>query len=255
VIANKAQLLSQFDAEVRRDIVAEPGIRVERTARVVRIAGLWNCILYAELSAESADAEIKLQQEHFRALRLQFEWKVYAHDSPADLETRLQRAGFGPQEQETFLIYDLDAGIPGGDTPPGIDIRRIDNSAGLADLARVGEHAFGVDYSAFSDAFLARLPLNTVDFYVAYKDTEPVSAARLEMPPNATFAGLYGGGTVPAYRRKGIYRALVAIRAQAALRRGYRFLNVDAAAASLPILERLGFVPLSTTRSWLWTPT
>jgi hypothetical protein len=55
VIANKAQLLSQFDAEVRRDIVAEPGIRVERTARVVRIAGLWNCILYAELSAESAD--------------------------------------------------------------------------------------------------------------------------------------------------------------------------------------------------------
>jgi len=251
---NKDQVLADFDAQVRRDIMAEPGIRVERASRVVRIAGLWHCVLYSELSVESADAEIRRQLEHYRALGLQFEWKVYAHDEPADLEARLQRAGFMPQDDETLLVFDLNDGIPGNDPPPGIEIRGVFDAAGLADLVRVGEHAFGVDYSALNDAFLARLPLGTVNFYVAYKNTEPVSAARLEMPPNAEFAGLYGGGTVPAHRRCGIYRALVAARAREARSRGYRYLSVDAANASLPILERLGFTQLSTTRSWIWNP-
>jgi hypothetical protein len=49
------EILSLFDKQVRRDIVAEPGIRVERTYRAVRIVGLWNCILYSELDAEMED--------------------------------------------------------------------------------------------------------------------------------------------------------------------------------------------------------
>jgi hypothetical protein len=47
---------------------------------------------------------------------------------------------------------------------------------------------------------------------------------------------------------------LVAARARDALERGYRFLNVDAAEASLPILSRLGFVPLTSVQAWTWEP-
>ena len=151
----------------------------------------------------------------------------------------------GSLEQETFVVLDLNGELPSPEPPQGITLRQVSDAAGLADLSAVGERAFGVDYSAMNEEFLARLPHGTVTFYVAYSGTEPVSAGRLETPLDCAFAGLYGGGTAPDYRRRGIYRSLVGARAHEARRRGYRYLNVDASDASLPILEQLGFVPLT----------
>ncbi len=55
-----------------------------------------------------------------------------------------------------------------------------------------------------------------------------MSSARLELTPGGDFAGLWGGGTVPEWRGRGLYRALVAHRARIAAERGYRHLLVDA---------------------------
>ncbi len=75
----------------------------------------------------------------------------------------------------------------------------------------------------------------------------PIAAGRLELPPSGEFAGLWGGGTVPDWRHRGVFRSLVAYRAAIARDRGFRYLQVDAAEASRPILERLGFVELAKT--------
>src|SRR5437763_715351 len=61
------------------------------------------------------------------------------------------------------------------------------------------------------------------------------------------FAGLFGGVTLPEYRGRGLYRATVAKRAELACERGYRWLYVDALPTSRPILERNGFVAITTT--------
>ncbi len=53
---------------------------------------------------------------------------------------------------------------------------------------------------------------------------------------------------------RGIYRALVAERAQRARQRGFRYLQVDASDESRPILERLGFIAVTTTTPFTWTP-
>ena len=77
----------------------------------------------------------------------------------------------------------------------------------------------------------------------------------MELPPKRSFASLWGGGTLPAYRGRGLYRGLVAHRAAEALRGGYRFLTIDARdATSRPILERLGAVPLVGTTGWRLRP-
>jgi GNAT superfamily N-acetyltransferase len=73
----------------------------------------------------------------------------------------------------------------------------------------------------------------------------------MELIPGTRFAGLWGGGTVEAWRGRGIYRALVAHRARIAADRGYRYLQVDASDESRPILERLGFAPLTTTTPYV----
>ena len=53
---------------------------------------------------------------------------------------------------------------------------------------------------------------------------------------------------------QGIYRALVAHRARDAVKRGYRYLQVDASRQSRPVLERLGFEPLTTTTPYVYEP-
>ena len=72
-----------------------------------------------------------------------------------------------------------------------------------------------------------------------------MNAAWLVYNQGTEFAGLWGGGsTLPGWRGRGIYRALVGRRAQLAAQLGVKYLLVDASAASRPILGRLGFVPI-----------
>ena len=65
---------------------------------------------------------------------------------------------------------------------------------------------------------------------------------------------LWGGATLEEWRGRGIYRALVARRAQVAAENGRRYLETDASDDSRPILERLGFVAVTTTTPYVWSP-
>ncbi len=95
-------------------------------------------------------------------------------------------------------------------------------------------------------AGLAHQP-STVAAVVAWAGDTPISAGRVEFHPGTEFAGIWGGGTLPAWRRRGVFRALVAHRAQSAAQRGFHYLQVDASPDSRPILQKLGFVALTTT--------
>jgi GNAT superfamily N-acetyltransferase len=76
----------------------------------------------------------------------------------------------------------------------------------------------------------------------------------METAPGTGFAGLWGGGTVPEWRGRGLYHALVAHRARIAADRGHPWLQVDASDDSRPVLGRLGFTVLSTTTPYDYRP-
>ena len=57
---------------------------------------------------------------------------------------------------------------------------------------------------------------------------------------------LANAGVLPAYRGRGIYRALVRARWDEAVRRGTPVLVTQAGAMSRPILEELGFRVVGT---------
>jgi GNAT superfamily N-acetyltransferase len=86
-----------------------------------------------------------------------------------------------------------------------------------------------------------------VDAVLAVADGVPISAGRVEFPEGREFASIWGGGTLPAWRGRGVFRSLVAYRARLAMERGYRYLQVDASPDSRPILKRLGFAELAMT--------
>ncbi|MFJ5970573.1 GNAT family N-acetyltransferase [Streptomyces sp. NPDC093060] len=253
-----AAVLALYDRDMREGARPDgPGARIERTGPVVRQvadAQGWNGVLWSALDEGSADRAIGEQIAYFTGLGREFEWKLYGHDRPVDLGPRLAAAGFRADPEETLLIgevarLDLDAG-----PPEGIRFVRATDPAGIDLVVDVHEKAFGADGTRLRHRLLARLAADpgTVVAVVALAGDEPVSAARMELVPGTRFAGLWGGGTVEAWRGRGIYRALVAHRARVAAAHGYRYLQVDASVLSRPILERLGFHAVSTTTPYLY---
>jgi len=246
-----SEILALYDAEMRAAPPPEAGVRYERDGAVVRAIGSQHCIVFSDLAGTDVAAVIAGQTAFFGSIGAEVEWKVYGHDLPADLGRQLAAAGFVPGDPETLMAFDLNARTLRGAAPAGVEIRRVTDAAGLADLVAVSSVAFNRNDGWKMEAFGSRLADASLGLYVAYADGGPVSAARVELPPGRSFAGLWGGGTVPGYRRRGIYRALVAARAEEARRRGYRYLTVDSRdATSRPILEQLGFEALTSITGW-----
>ena len=81
-----------------------------------------------------------------------------------------------------------------------------------------------------------------------------VCAGWVRYVAGTAFATLWGGSTLPQWRRRGVYGAVVRYRARLAVDRGFSYLQVDASDDSRPILERAGFVPVTTTTPYVHTP-
>ncbi|KJK56966.1 GNAT family N-acetyltransferase [Saccharothrix sp. ST-888] len=253
-------VLAVFDQQMRRDAAAEsPGGVVERVGGVVRQVGAeheWNGVVWSDLDEDTADAAIAAQVRHFTSRGLEFEWKLYSHDRPADLGDRLRAAGFVPEPPETLLVARVEDLPVEVRLPDGVRLVPVTDEAGLDLVTAVHEQVFGTDGSRLRQRMLDRLTTDpeSLSVVLAMAGEQPVCAARLEFNPGTAFAGLWGGGTLPEWRGRGIYRAMVAHRAHIAAERGYRYLQVDASDQSSPILRRLGFAALSTTTPYLHQP-
>jgi len=253
-------VLALFDRDMREGAQPDgPGARVERTGRVVRQVAAehgWNGVVWSDLDEASADEAIAEQIAYYTGLGREFEWKLYGHDLPVDLGQRLRAAGFTAEPEETLMIAEAADLTLDVEPPEGIRFLPVSDRAGVDLVADVHEKAFGTDSSRLRHQLLARLrdDPDTVVAVVALAGDVPVSAARMELVPGTRFAGLWGGGTVESWRGRGVYRALVAHRARAAVDRGYRYLQADAMATSRPILERLGFEPLTITQPHVYQP-
>lgn len=249
--AKVAEVLALYDAEMRTRPPTEEGTRVERAGPVVRLVGRHNFIIFSDLGNSDAAAVIAQETAYLQSLGKEAEWKVYGHDRPTELGQLLQSAGYVPDPPETLVVYDLVHPMPESPKPEGLDIRQIVDDAGLRAAVRVSKSAFGTDGGWQATDYSDRLSDPSLALFIAYWDGTPVASARLEMPPGRSFAGLWGGGTAPQFRRRGIYRGLVSVRAEMARARGYRFLSVDARESSRPILEHIGFEPIDTMVGWI----
>lgn len=256
-----AEILRLFDEAVRRRMTPpSPAYVVETEDGTTRLIGptpaaFDNGVFHSVLTPATADAAIERAVARFAALGHAFEWKVFAYDEPCDLPGRLARRGFVAEETETVMAFDLSS----ADLPrvaPGMVIRRLFDPDALHDFRRLIEAVSGEDRADFTAAIAGemRAQPQTVAIYVAYDGELPVSAARLIAAPGEAFASLWGGATLPSHRGRGIYRALVGERAREAKARGARYLTIDARETSRPIVARLGFVPVTTTTPFVWTP-
>lgn len=218
--------------------------------------GGWSGIAWSGLSESDADQVIAEQVAYFRGRDEGFVWKLYDYDQPPDLAQRLQAAGLVAEGSDALMVADVTE-VPAQVVPPaGVRLVPVTGELGVGLLIDVHEKVFGTDHSRLRRSLLAQLrdaPEQTA-MVVAMAGDQPVCSARIVFNPGTDFASLWGGGTLPGWRGQGIYRALVAYRAQQAAARGYRYLQVDASPESQSILTRLGFIALARTTPYRWDP-
>jgi len=263
VSLDAGKVLPEFDAQVRRGLHSDgSGALSERVGPVIRWTAArgegWSGITWSDLDAGTADRVIADQVAFFRDRAERFEWKLYSYDQPPDLGERLLAAGFARQDAESLMVADAGQIAEHAGTsavlPDGVRLVRVADEDGVDLMIELHDQVFGAD-PQLRAALTAQLrsPEATV-MLLAMAADEPVCSARVEFGAGTDFAGLWGGGTLPQWRGRGIYRALVGYRARLAVARGYRYLQVDASPESRPILERLGFVCLARTTPYLWSP-
>jgi GNAT superfamily N-acetyltransferase len=206
-------ILASFDEQMRRRAAPDH----------LYVGNGWSAVLW-----RPDDGEVEPLVARMREVLGHVEWKYYSHDGP-ELRERLLEAGLEPEDEETVVVAEA-ASI----APPPDDIELSLATDAFDELAA---RVFGRRYA---------LPERAVAV-VALVDGQPVSGGRVDFEDGVEFAGLFGGITLPEYRGRGLYRATVAKRAELARERDYRWLYSDALPTSRPILERLGFVPLTTT--------
>jgi ribosomal protein S18 acetylase RimI-like enzyme len=259
-----AEVLATFERQVRQSLVPpQTGWVTERVGRVIRTTSppgtAYGCFVeWSDLDEDVADSVIAEQVRYYGGLGRRFEWKTYGHDTPADLPERLLRAGFTAEEQEALVIGPVDGVAEACATvlpPTGVVIREV-TEADWVGIGKLHSTVWGTEGDHWVSGLIDEVTAvpETITVLVADAGGEVVSAGWVRFHDGTDFASLWGGSTLPHWRRRGIYRSLVGRRAALAAERGYRHLQVDASPDSRPILERLGLRVLSTTTPYVWTP-
>ena len=212
-------------------------------------------------------------------------WWVRADTGPRGTEAGLRSRGATVAETVTVLAYDLadslpDLGLPGGLASPLFAslplAARPDGDAGSTDVAWLAsaraelvrnEHTLRasnlVNAEVWDDhrertaaGFAAELAdvraaLEIWDDFrmVVYADGQPAAAGGCGLVDGV--GRLWGAGTRPAFRRRGMYRVLLAARMAVAREHGATLALVKGRIdTSGPILQRCGFTAYGEERSY-----
>jgi GNAT superfamily N-acetyltransferase len=215
-----------------------------RFATLVRNGPQGDWVVGVDLGGEPAEAVLD------RAIRAVADrvsrsfWVVGPTARPVDLRERLLQRDFREVVRWEGLILD--------DLSIAAD---LDQSVQIEPLSSTNAHEYAVrctssddpDFHAYLLAAAQRFLQSddrAVELSIARLDGEVAGYAVLRLQPNGV-AYLRDAMTVPAFRRRGVYSALVAHRLRTAAHHGARVAVVQALEhTSAPILRKLGFRPV-----------
>ena len=205
------QVLVLYDRE--RKEVEIFGMQREEASHIVRHispdgGGL---IIYSNLNSANAERVIHEQVSHFEDKGGDLRWIVYQHDTPANLKDRLLVHGFEAQDPNAILVLDIRHVSPRLLEPVQHDVRRIEDPERIDDVITIHQRVW---HGSFRRS-RTRLAKQLVDaphslcLYLAYVDGKPVSTAQVSFYGQRPFASLVRAATLPGYRGRGLFTALV----------------------------------------------
>jgi len=262
-VGDREKLLAAYDADLRTEAEVAGALDVHRIGPLwlATFTGGRGFISYRDLEGstpEGIERLVSAAVAHYLAAPgvREVEWKTRGHDHAPGLHDALVRHGFVPGEPESIMIGEAQALAVDVPLPPGVTLRRVTEAEEIRAAVTMQDEVFGRS-GPDTEAHVAELierQAHGEDFelWVAEAEGRIVTAGRLSPVPGTLFAGIWGGATRTEWRGRGIYRALTAERARSALARGLVYIHSDSTEYSRPILERSGFLKVSTTTPYEW---
>lgn len=256
-----SDLLAAYDAQLRSEAETPSAIAVALSGplRLVTFARGRGFVTYRDLGGADATEIRRLvgaALRHYQAdpAITHVEWKSRGHDLAPGLHEALIEHGFEPDPPESIMVGEARLLVADVPLPAGVTIRTIRAPREVARMCAMQAEVFGdLDPEPMTLSLLERLARNDgMSLWIAEADGELITAGRLEPVAGTAFAGIWGGATRPAWRGRGVYRALTAARARAALALGKTLIHSDSTDFSRPILEASGLVKVSTTTPYNW---
>ncbi len=247
-----ADLLAAYDAQLRGEAELKTASSVTRLGPLFLARfGKDGFITYRGADAAECVSLVAEAVAHYRAadgVGL-VEWKTRQHDVAPGLYEALTAQGFVSAGAESIMIGEAELLAVDVPLPGGVTLHRATTEAEIRAMAVMQAEVFGhpLDEERLGQLLDRLGSEDGMEHWYAEAGGEVVSAGRLDPVEGTDFAGIWGGSTRPEWRGRGIYRALTAERARAALRLGKRYINSDSTEFSRPILERSGLVKVSTT--------
>lgn len=209
-----------------------------------------NAVGLADFTEETVDAGIDRVIAAYRREGVPFSWVVGPTSRPATLAEHLKAHGFQLDEAQRYAGMALRS-LDNFPTPAaGVDVHAVPirESSQLTDLA---VRAFGPPITAegarFAFATMEAAVAAESAVYVAHVPDapDPVGFGVAYFRPEGDVMWLNGAATVPAYRGRGVYTALLAQRVEDARSKGYSAAVIHAMkSTSAPIVQKYGFEPV-----------
>lgn len=220
-----------FDVVDRGDLVLETSVHRALVSRI-RLGDVEEAVGWTRERALAAASP-------------RLEWWVGWHTTPPDLPERLHLLGFEPDDEAPVLT-----GMTCSAEPPAaadVEVRDIQTLEQQLEALEVDWEVWSLSTeererrrATEERRFGSIETLGAVHHFAAFTDGRAVGFARaIDLEGGVA---LMGGAVLPAYRGRGVYRALVRRRWDHAVARDTPLLVVQAGHMSAPVLDGLGFV-------------
>ena len=211
-----------------------------------------NEVVYSRIVAPHVDRIVDETIAQYAAHRVPFKWCVGPLTEPADFGAALDRRAFRSWPVRGMAI---DPAQWVARESRGVTVERVTetNLRDYYDAWSRGWETTSPDEAEWCAEHVRALATGRFHFYLARVDGAPAGTAGFITKPRCAY--LVGGNVLPAFRKHGVYRALLDARFAELRARGVGLAVTQAReATSAPILEYLGFEDLFRSFIYRWQP-
>jgi GNAT superfamily N-acetyltransferase len=171
--------------------------------------------------------------------------------TPSGFTDYLLQEGATLKDRHFGMVFPVDRELE-GEVDPRVIVREVDLKGTTDDITDMVDRAWGMPPGTCKQGVdeLRKYDKGTVyepRIFIAFHDGKPAAFSVMELYDDLPVIRIAGGATDPAFRGKGLYKAMVQARLDAARKLGKSHLVVQAIIdTSAPILKRMGFREICT---------
>jgi hypothetical protein len=252
---NAEELLALHDTQLRGQVPKVPpvGAVIERDGPLIRTHyGTHGSIDYRHLPATGLDELIARQRDAFAAHGERGEWKIYAHDTPADLPDKLRAADFTRGWERAVMVTSIEQAAVASPA-------RLREAYETPDIERIALIASGAgpQRTAFTEFLADGGLLSEQPELLVLESDALINAAAWAQNVTGTDFVVIGGIADPDLKLVPHLNMWDWQRSDSPAwvrRPDARYLLAEADGALQSALEQAGFQTITTATTYHWTP-